>query len=95
MQAPHPSSAFSLPGSTTGQAFAKMLSILLSAFTLVSCTISYPIVDSNGLVYHSKRAAEQNLPTIELPYGKWQASKYDAASDVRKVLLLLKFQILT
>jgi hypothetical protein len=40
--------------------------------------------NSNGkLEYHSLEAREQNLPSIKLPYGTWQATKYDSANDVR------------
>jgi hypothetical protein len=55
---------------------------LLSFLSLAVLATAAPIVDSSGLEYHSLEARQANLPLLKLPYGTWQASKYDVASDV-------------
>jgi hypothetical protein len=59
------------------------MSSLLSFVSLAVLASAVPIVDSSGIEYHSLEARQANLPLLKLPYGTWQASKYDAASDVR------------
>jgi hypothetical protein len=52
-------------------------------------------VEHDDLQFHSLEARQQNLPTIKFPYGTWQASKYDAASDVRIHFAFVKCLYLT
>jgi hypothetical protein len=49
---------------------------------LVALSSSSPTSTQGTLEYHSLEARQQNLPSIKLPYGTWQANKYDAANDV-------------
>ncbi|KAF2399881.1 alpha/beta-hydrolase [Trichodelitschia bisporula] len=58
-----------------------MLRLLTFLGLLDALAAASPIVH-NGLPYHSHEARQANLPTIKLPYGTWQASKYDAANDI-------------
>lgn len=45
-------------------------------------SLALPFLEKDGLHYHSLKARAQNLPTLKLPYGTWQATKYDSANDV-------------
>lgn len=60
-----------------------LLSGLLPVFAL-----ALPSFGTDGLHYHSLKARAQNLPTLKLPYGTWQATKYDSANDVRKQFVI-------
>jgi hypothetical protein len=73
------------------------LQIFLSLF-LTTSVIASPITDVSGLNYHSLQARQQNLPLLKLPYGTWQAAKYDAKNDVTAlspILLSLPFNLLS
>jgi hypothetical protein len=61
-----------------------MMRGLLVAGILPALCLCVP-VEHDGLNFHNLEARQQNLPTIKLPYGTWQASKYDAANDVRPI----------
>jgi hypothetical protein len=61
-----------------------MLLLLHAAFlfaTLISWSLS--LEKHGGLLFHALEARQRNLPVIKLPYGTWQAKKYDASNDVR------------
>lgn len=53
--------------------FAMLIPLAFLHF--LSASFARPLDQSNG-------NAQEDLPTIKLPYGTWRASKYDAASDV-------------
>lgn len=59
--------------------------LLFGAFPVFSLQLSLlpGLGGDDGLHYHSLKARAQNLPTLKLPYGTWQATKYDSANDVR------------
>jgi hypothetical protein len=49
---------------------------------LLGLSSASPLLARDGLQFHSLEAHQQNLPTIKLPYGTWQATKYDSKNDV-------------
>jgi hypothetical protein len=44
--------------------------------------IAIPLLEQNGLQFASEEARQQNLPSLKLEYGTWQAQSYDAKNDV-------------
>jgi hypothetical protein len=56
--------------------------ILIVAYILVLVG-AHVVRDFCGLEYANLEAQRENLPLLKLPYGTWQATRYDPASDVR------------
>jgi hypothetical protein len=54
----------------------------LVVFGVVQFVFGSPVADNHELKYHSLHARQQNLPLLKLPYGTWQATKYDSKNDV-------------
>jgi hypothetical protein len=71
-----------LSPSTVYFPFIIMMKKILSLTLLATLCAASPTNSNGGLKYHSLEARQQNLPSIKLPYGTWQASKYDSANDV-------------
>jgi hypothetical protein len=65
---------------STSAFFEMKSSISFISFAVLVTAL--PPVYSNGLEYHSLEARQANLPLLKLPYGTWQASKYEPGSDV-------------
>lgn len=56
---------------------------VLSYWLLPTCALTLAVTkQQKGLAFHNLEARQQNLPTLKLPYGTWQASDYDGANDV-------------
>jgi hypothetical protein len=54
--------------------------LLLGLFSAL-CT-AFPLLEQNGLQFANEKARQQNLPSLKLDYGTWQAHSYDAKNDV-------------
>jgi hypothetical protein len=80
------------------QAMSPLLPAILIAWGMTtSCEASHRhIYDRKavGLQFADAQAEQQNLPILKLPYGTWQASKYDAADDVGLSRLKRNFEII-
>jgi hypothetical protein len=57
-------------------------SIFIAIVHLAHLIAANVIRDPHGLEYASLEAQRDNLPLLQLPYGSWQASRYDVDSDV-------------
>ncbi|QDS71255.1 hypothetical protein FKW77_000539 [Venturia effusa] len=55
---------------------------LILFLVLLPVSLALPSFEDNGLHYHSLTARAQSLPSLKLPYGTWQASRYDSANDI-------------
>ncbi|KAF2667279.1 alpha/beta-hydrolase [Microthyrium microscopicum] len=58
--------------------------MLFLAVALLYCGLglSQSIKDADGLEYNSESSRKAHLPLLKLPYGTWQASQYDAKTDI-------------
>jgi hypothetical protein len=56
--------------------------VIIIAQFLISVA-PHVIRDRRGLEYATPETQRENLPLLKLPYGTWQATKYDSISDVR------------
>jgi hypothetical protein len=62
---------------------AMTMSFALIAIVHIAHIVAASVIrDSHGLEYASLNTQRNNLPLLVLPYGTWQASKYDVDSDV-------------
>jgi hypothetical protein len=60
-----------------------MWSFLVLASLAMDLVSASSKLEYKGLQYQNLRTRAENLPLLKLPYGTWQASKYDKATDVR------------
>jgi len=52
------------------------------SLVLLTAALDLLIYGGEGRSYLGVEAVRETLPTIQLPYGTWQASSYDQANDV-------------
>jgi hypothetical protein len=57
----------------------------MRSFATLGLLALFCVAAAVELQFHSLEARQQNLPIVKLPYGTWQASKYDAVNDVCKL----------
>jgi hypothetical protein len=58
-----------------------MISISLASLILAS-TLEAASIIGNGLTFQNLEARQLNLPSINLPYGTFQARRYDKTNDL-------------
>jgi hypothetical protein len=69
----------SISGSTEN---ANMRRVTLTLGLFSSLALAIPIVNDEGLEFHTLEARQQQLPLVKLPYATYQASSYDPVNDV-------------
>lgn len=61
---------------------ANMLPSFVTVLASASAVLAAPFIQHDGLLYADLKARQQNLPLLKLPYATYQASKYDANTDI-------------